>query len=644
MQLWPRFRMPISLAEEDLIQLHVLYPELDFADTHRKNALLYVDTVDIQAAPGSGKTTLLGAKLALIAAKWPHPARGICVLSHTNVAREEIEARLRASPAGERLLSYPHFVGTIQSFVHMFLALPYLRSIGVEVDIIDDEAFADRAIRWAQNHPVLRVWADSKPYQRRPTIETLRIEGPELSVNCVRGELPSVGTKSRAALEAMKGRLIQQGIFRYDDMLSLAENLLTDWPAVADALSTRFPLVFIDEMQDTNAMQESLLASIFRDKSVVQRYGDINQSILNVAPGGNTFPRPGYLNLPSSKRFGSEFSDIANSLRHAGAAISGDGLGPACPITLLLYTDTTIQQVLPSFASLVSNVFTSDELLSGTVKAICARKQGGKKETTGSNIAEYYPAYDAKVGSPVAARQSVYELVLLACTGGESAPSRAPQVAAARLAIVRCLQLADAAIANNAKTWRNVLDTSAELNLDALPLHRLAQKLIVEPQSVDTQDKWVALVELVFQHLKSYFSPSLTRAEFAAHSELAFVPAVAEPNSASQSNVISFAHGKQPVEVYLSTTAGSKGETHLATLVMESFYKPSFDFTSALPFLCGEADATAVSDANLRRHLLNLFVAATRPRRMLCFTAHRDRISDAYVTKLKERGWVIMEC
>lgn len=635
--------MPISLSEEDLIQLHVLYPELNFADLHRKNALLHADTIDIQAAPGSGKTTLLGAKLALIAAKWPHSTRGICVLSHTNVAREEIEARLRASPAGERLLSYPHFVGTIQSFVHMFLALPHLRSIGIEVDIIDDEAFAERAVRWAQHHPVLKVWADSKRFLRWPTIETLRIEGPELSVNCVRGELPSVGTKSRTALETMKQRLIQQGIFRYDDMFSLAENLLTDWPAVADVLSTRFPLVFIDEMQDTNAMQENLLASIFRDKSVVQRCGDINQSILNVAPGGNTFPQPGYLNLSSSKRFGSEFSTIANSLRHAGGAISGEGLGSACPITLYLYTDTSIQQVLPSFASLVSNVFTSDELASGIVKAICARKQGGKKGTTGSNIAEYCPSYDAKVGSPVAARQSVYELVQLAGAGGDAEPGRAPQVAAARVAIVRCLKLASAAIANNAKSWRNVLDTSEVLNLDAFPLHKLVQELVVQPKLFDTQDKWMALLGSVFQYLKPYFPLGLTLDEFSAHSELAFLPAVG-PKNTLQTNVILFVNGKQPVEVQLSTTASSKGETHLATLVMESFYNPSFDFTSALPFLCGEADATTVTDPNLRRHLLNLFVAATRPRRMLCFAAHRDRVSDAYVARLKARDWDVRVC
>ena len=40
---------------------------------------------------------------------------GICVLSHTNVAVNEIKNRL--SDYADRLLSYPNYIGTIQSFI-----------------------------------------------------------------------------------------------------------------------------------------------------------------------------------------------------------------------------------------------------------------------------------------------------------------------------------------------------------------------------------------------------------------------------------------------------------------------------------------------------------------------------------------------
>jgi DNA helicase-2/ATP-dependent DNA helicase PcrA len=95
--------------------------------------------VDIQACPGSGKTTLIAAKLILLAKSWQQGTSGICVLSHTNVAKNEIISRLESDEYGRKLLSYPHFIGTIQEFVNRFLALPFCRSKGIKIKRIDDD-------------------------------------------------------------------------------------------------------------------------------------------------------------------------------------------------------------------------------------------------------------------------------------------------------------------------------------------------------------------------------------------------------------------------------------------------------------------------------------------------------------------------
>ncbi|WNI33397.1 UvrD-helicase domain-containing protein [Streptomyces sp. ITFR-6] len=60
------------------------------------------ESLDLQAAPGSGKTSLIGLKLALLSQGWTSPTRGICVLSHTNTAKDEITNRLTASPPHRR--------------------------------------------------------------------------------------------------------------------------------------------------------------------------------------------------------------------------------------------------------------------------------------------------------------------------------------------------------------------------------------------------------------------------------------------------------------------------------------------------------------------------------------------------------------
>ena len=101
-----------TIEAEDLGQLSDLCPDLQFEDDERRKVLLVAGSKDVQAAPGSGKTTLLAAKLLLMSQKWPHGNRGVCVLSHTNVARDEIAKILGTTTVGSHLLGYPHFVGT----------------------------------------------------------------------------------------------------------------------------------------------------------------------------------------------------------------------------------------------------------------------------------------------------------------------------------------------------------------------------------------------------------------------------------------------------------------------------------------------------------------------------------------------------
>ncbi|MFR3413643.1 MAG: UvrD-helicase domain-containing protein [Coprococcus sp.] len=82
----------IEITDEDILWVEEMMGGKVHFDSARVNVLKNMDSVDIQAFPGSGKTTILVAKLAILAKKWPYSNAGICVLSHTNVAREEMKA------------------------------------------------------------------------------------------------------------------------------------------------------------------------------------------------------------------------------------------------------------------------------------------------------------------------------------------------------------------------------------------------------------------------------------------------------------------------------------------------------------------------------------------------------------------------
>ena len=94
----------------------------DFSDNERIAVLQYLESCDVQACPGSGKTTAMVAKIVILAQKLVGTNSGICALSHTNAARDEIGKSL--GPFASLLFKHPNFVGTIQVFTDVFLAIP----------------------------------------------------------------------------------------------------------------------------------------------------------------------------------------------------------------------------------------------------------------------------------------------------------------------------------------------------------------------------------------------------------------------------------------------------------------------------------------------------------------------------------------
>src|SRR3989304_6350892 len=115
----------IQVTDEDIKYTEkILLEEREYFDYERIAFIKNFEPIDLQAVPGSGKTTALLAKLLILERYLPFKdGSGILVISHTNAAVNEIKNRIgKYCP---KLFSYPNFVGTIQSFVDQFLAVPY---------------------------------------------------------------------------------------------------------------------------------------------------------------------------------------------------------------------------------------------------------------------------------------------------------------------------------------------------------------------------------------------------------------------------------------------------------------------------------------------------------------------------------------
>ena len=308
---------------------------LEVFDAPRRGFLAARSTLDVSACPGSGKTTLVVAKLAMLARKWPHRTKGICVLSHTNVAREEIRQRLGSTDVGQRLLGYPHFIDTIHRFVNRFLALPWLNSNGFPSPTVDNDvttAFR-RGVIGTEYWTVQNFLA-----KKHSGFDRLRICARDLSFDLGGKAFPAgPGARSFDLAKQAIETAAQAGYFCYDEMFVWARALLEDFPAAASWLRRRFPLVILDEMQDTFELQGTVLHEVFprsSDDIVVQRVGDPNQAIFDDSETqpdkSDPFPDTDgdrCLTIPNSYRFGPEIATLASPF-----AVTAVGNGGLCGI------------------------------------------------------------------------------------------------------------------------------------------------------------------------------------------------------------------------------------------------------------------------------------------------------------------------
>ncbi|MFN8075856.1 MAG: ATP-dependent DNA helicase [Kineosporiaceae bacterium] len=82
-----------------------------------------------------------------------------------------------------------------------------------------------------------------------------------------------------ALLEAYAQRKRERDVVDFGDQVALAARLARDVPEVAEAERRRFPVVLLDEYQDTSHAQLVLLRALFGDGHAVTAVGDPHQSI-----------------------------------------------------------------------------------------------------------------------------------------------------------------------------------------------------------------------------------------------------------------------------------------------------------------------------------------------------------------------------
>jgi len=665
-----------EITDEDIDWVRNLMG-LEVLDAPRRAFLTARTTLDVSACPGSGKTTLIVAKLAILARKWPHRTKGICVLSHTNVAREEIQRRLGSTVVGQRLLGYPHFIDTIHGFVNRFLALPWLNSNGYPSPTIDND------VTTAFRRGVLSTpdyWMVQKFLEKKYSgFDRLRVCARDLNFNLGRKPFPAgPDAKSFKLAKQAVETAAKAGYFCYDEMFVWARALVEDVPAVASWLRLRFPLAVLDEMQDTFELQGSMLHTIFPRNSpdiVVQRVGDPNQAIFDDSDAGpdkaDPFPDPNTarcLNIPNSHRFGPQIAALASPFAVTPVGPTGlCGIGPktmagvstACANAIFIFPGNSTAGVLDAYGKHALSIFDDRALADGVVTAVGAVHQDASDVAPGhahfpKSVPHYWGGYTAEIGRRELHPKSLVQYFRSAQAVVRNGGDLSPGIERIASGIIRLAgQISDAGqLKHKGRTHRAIVD-ALTANAEALAAYRRLVAALLLNWMPLTEANWHAsgddiltIVCALCHECATDLKNAVNFLAWSANDPSLTLGLVTSPSDCAP-NVYRVLENKRQVDIRLGSIHSVKGQTHLATMVLNSYWH-AHSSKQMLPWLLGTKINESGAKVQDRKRLLQTYVAMTRPCHLICLAIPRpifgdDQAMSQHIVTLIGRGWRVAE-
>jgi DNA helicase-2/ATP-dependent DNA helicase PcrA len=589
-------------------------------DAERRNVLREEESAFIEACPGSGKTTVLGAKLILLNRSQPH--LGICVLSHTNVAREQIERMLQGKQTS--VLRYPHFVGTIQSFADRFLGIPEFLSRHDTRPTIDSDVYTKQATFEYRQIPFgLRTYFrkravpgnDGSSFLASARYDTANIE--LLSQYRDNTEHPlslSPTTHAYHALKDAKDRITAAGFVGYEDMYAYAMERLRLYPFLVDILSKRFSLVLVDEMQDTAPHQFNIIEAIFRDRSVIQYCGDSRQCLY--VDSHWQLGKP--LTINNSLRYSDAIARLCDPVAIKPAGLKGLTSATRRAHSLILFEPAHIDQVLPAFCEIIRSsglpIKSTDPYVA--VGMVAKPNQDPSRLSITSyapyfreglpplNVAEYVDVALSKVGTHrnlFGVAQYVRRIAAAVATAILNRPLKADE--RRKLIDARFnIQIAECVIGLT-KLWAGQISREYWRDL----LLGLCRDIL----GVETEE--------ILDH--------------------PFIQVADGRQLIQPANIFVSGDG---VEIQIRTIKGAKGQTHAATLVLDTYYHNSM-LEAIIPYLINQPPRKH-GKRMIQDYLPHTYVGMTRPRELVCLAMQSSDSILAKVEQFEKQGWKIVYC
>lgn len=644
----------INISDDDIRYAEkLLLPVGKTFDDERKAFIRNFDTIDLQAVPGSGKTTALLAKLLILERKLPFSdGSGILVLSHTNGAIDEIKDEIQKHCP--RLFSYPNFIGTIQSFVDEFLAIPfYVQTCKKKPNRIDHEIYNEVATKRYNNLPTspAKSWLN-KQHDPENLFKNLRFDIDLNLTNGINGNIVLKGNSNSTSYQTfktIKQQILLSGVLNYDDAYFLAECYLKEIPNIRTILQKRFSFVFVDEMQDMDIHQYNLLEKIFYDDgnsvSRIQRIGDKNQAIYNSVKDKDVWQdRADILRLNGSPRLSKPIADVVKKFALYNDA-TFDIVGKnECEIKphILVFDNDTIEDVIPFFAQIVREYIENGSLISkkefkDDIKVICWNTDWKDDETSRNDpgklrLEDYHKGFKKEKGKPKEDYDNLKDYLLYY----EKKKTLEPLRKNILNAFLKILRLENINTADNRpytkKKLINFIRDKDILKYDELNLNLYNWSIGIIQKK--TNEVWES-IRTYIPTLLQFFDKTISTSSDFINTNNVEIP-VDNPEIFAPTN-----HYKENgLEIEITSIHAVKGQTHCATLYLESYYNKKYESDRLSDQFLGNSFSD--SRAHHKSAVKMAYVGLSRPNCLLCIAVHTSRFKD-YLNDINTDHWVCKE-
>lgn len=659
---------------EEIQHAHkVLLNDKPFFEQDKIDIIECDETKDIKACPGSGKTTTLLAKLIILANRMPlENNQGICVLTHTNVAIDEIKSKL--GNKADILFKYPNHFGTIQSFVDKFLAIPYyIQQFNKRPQRISDDIYhkcLDRSYRSKLN--TLKYTNDilkKKVYYYFLSNEGLLYN---LHLKIVDNHLDIINSRTNSVLEVKKPRSNRTNDWTVDEKKEIKEVLVDiiknvygyysvlgfydaytfakaaylTYPKIKNTISARFKYVFVDEMQDTDDKQLELITNVFdSSKSNIQQFGDHHQSIYNKVSDSEIWKPQKPLVINGSKRFGENIAKVLRTvcIENNNTLKANDEIKSLQPI-MIVFEDP--KSVLFKYTELLLNRKVEDKSIWEIAKSNRSKdpqhrqniKAIGWVGKVGNelNIKSYFTNFNSQLKKEKVNYESLKSFLV-------KQEKNTLKVYSDKIieSLLHILSTANVKINNRLYTKTTLAIEFAQKDSNKYDLFK-EQTALWSREIHNSESYNEETIKQIRDYLKTEFCPL-----FGINPSNKYVNDFIDNDSEIVINKteleIHNIFKKDDVEIEVSTIHSVKGETHIATLYLETSYQGEHEGSRIIEQIVGKAYNPPRSKDTYRKETLKMaYVGMSRPVYLLCFAIHKDRFN-AKEKEIRECGlWEIV--